>query len=202
MTRVCILNYGSGNLRSVYNLVSQFSDAVISNEVSEIDRASHLILPGVGAFGSSMQKINNQLPIDAIRHQINNGKYFLGICVGMQVLAEVGHEFEINSGLGWLPGSVVRLNCGQQPLPHVGWNNIKIKHSHPLLSQLDERADFYFLHSYVFKQIPEYMILAETEYGEYFPSVVGSGSVFGVQFHPEKSQLSGRQLIKNFLSLR
>jgi glutamine amidotransferase len=201
MPKVCILDYGSGNVRSVYNLLATIvADVEITNAPGAIEGASHLILPGVGAFGASMTKIRNRIPIDVVEREVRNGKPFLGICVGMQVLAEKGFEFGEHDGLGWIPGVVDKLESAPNPLPHIGWNSVDFKGSwSPLLESFDTHQDFYFVHSYVFRPRDAGAVVASTEYGETFCSILGRDNVFGVQFHPEKSQKAGRILVQNFL---
>lgn len=202
-SQVCILDYGSGNVQSVMNLVSTITPSVcISNEPDTIKSASHLILPGVGAFGSSMDRIRASLPLDVISGEVfGEGKPFLGICVGMQVLAERGLEFGDFDGLGWLPGVVRRLEVGNLPLPHVGWNSVEPAKPSMLTAGFGDNLDFYFVHSYVYVATSADNVSAWTEYGERFCSVVERGNVFGVQCHPEKSQKAGELLLRNFLSL-
>ncbi|MFH1148452.1 MAG: imidazole glycerol phosphate synthase subunit HisH [Pseudomonadota bacterium] len=200
-TRVCILDYGSGNVKSVYNLVTTLAEHVeISNEPRAIQEATHLILPGVGAFGASMIKIKNRLPLGIIETDVRNGKPFLGICVGLQVLAEKGYEFGEHPGLGWIPGIVDRIDSHGLPLPHIGWNDIMIKGNSPLLQGLNKQ-DFYFVHSFVFRARSDDSVMATACYGEEFACVLNKGNVYGVQFHPEKSQKAGRVLVQNFLRL-
>jgi glutamine amidotransferase len=201
--QVCILDYGSGNVQSVRNLVSTITSTVsISNDSHAIESASHLILPGVGAFGASMERIRARLPLGVITSAVlERGKPFLGICVGMQMLAERGLEFGSFEGLGWLPGEVRRLAAGDLLLPHVGWNTAEPVRTSPLTAGLGEEADFYFLHSYIYNAPRDEDVVARTEYGERFCSIVERGNIFGVQFHPEKSQKAGEVLIRNFLSL-
>lgn len=203
MKDVCILDYGSGNTRSVYNLVASISQNVtISNTISDIENASHIILPGVGSFGSSMAKIKQLIPMSELSTFIfQHKKPFLGICVGMQVLADIGFEFEKNDGLGWIPGSIDKIKCKDLPLPHVGWNDIQIVKDSVLLNGIDDGSDFYFVHSYVFSPVDKEVIVATTTYGETFCSMVERENIFGVQFHPEKSHVAGRKLMKNFLSI-
>lgn len=202
--RVCILDYGSGNVQSVYNLLATITPAVrISNEPDAIVSASHLILPGVGAFGAAMARVRARIPLahveDAVRVRHTP---FLGICVGLQVLADNGQEFGEHAGLGWVGGTVSRLESGDLPLPHVGWNNIITRRESPLLDQIRSDEDFYFVHSFVMRPAEASDIVAVTDYGEQFVSVVSRGNVHGVQFHPEKSQRAGRRLIENFLASR
>ena len=203
MTAVCILDYGSGNVRSVFNLFSAITDRVkVSNEPSAIRDASHLVLPGVGAFGAAVRKIMDRIPVDLVQEQTVSGKPFLGICVGMQVLADIGTEFGEHRGLGWIPGQVTRLNSGDLTLSHVGWNDIQPVRSDPLLAGLEDAADFYYVHSFVFRPASEEHVLATTRFGESFAAAVRKDQLFGVQFHPEKSQHAGLRLVRNFLGVR
>ena len=203
MIKVCILDYGSGNVKSVFNLLSSLiDDVVVSNEPIMIANASHIILPGVGAFGSAMRKIKETLPLDTLEQEIlTKKKPFLGICVGMQVMASIGVEFGEHSGLGWIEGRVDKMEIKGLPLPHVGWNNVISKKESPLLEGLGNDPDFYFVHSYAFNVKNPESQLASTIYGEEFCSVIQHENLFGVQFHPEKSQRTGIKLMKNFLSI-
>jgi imidazole glycerol-phosphate synthase subunit HisH len=204
MSRVCILDYGSGNVKSVSNLFESIaSRVVVSNDPVEIARSSHLVLPGVGAFGSIMRKIRDSLPMETLERMVlRDGKPFLGICAGMQVLASRGMEFGEHAGLGWIAGKVEQLEANGLSLPHIGWNSIAWKQDSPLLEGLEDESDFYFVHSFSFHaDIPDH-VLATTQYGKEFCSVVQRDNLFGVQFHPEKSQRAGRRLAKNFLSLQ
>lgn len=203
MTRVCILDYGSGNVKSVFNLLNSINaNVAVSNDVAAIRAATHLVLPGVGAFGASMRKVVERVPLDVLRHEVvDSGKPFLGICVGMQILADKGIEFGEHSGLGWIGGVVDRLDAQPHPLPHIGWNSIRIVRDSPLLRSFEPDPDFYFLHSYVVKPTHGTDVLAEAEYGQTFCAIVGRANIFGVQFHPEKSQKAGRLLFENFLRL-
>ena len=202
--RVCILDYGSGNVRSVYNLLLSMRTAcVISNDEKDIDNSTHLILPGVGAFGAAMEKIKNRIPLDILKQNVfEHKKPFLGICVGMQVLADKGSEFGMHKGLGWIPGEVNKLDSGDLPLPHIGWNDIAIVNSCPLLNGLDLLKDFYFVHSYILDPADHSGTMAETVYGKAFASVVQKENIYGVQFHPEKSQEAGKMIMKNFLMIQ
>ncbi|KTT35626.1 imidazole glycerol phosphate synthase subunit HisH [Pseudomonas rhizoryzae] len=202
MTRVCVLDYGAGNVRSVVNLFSSLAPTQLSNDPDVIAAASHLVLPGVGAFGAAMAKVEATLPLPLLRRLVlEEGRPFLGICVGMQLLAEEGLEFGRHRGLGWIPGTVERLASGDLPLPHVGWNDVRPEREHPLLQGLDDHPDFYFVHSYGFQTTEPADVLASVDYGQRFAAMIGRGNVLGVQFHPEKSQGPGRRLLRNFLEL-
>lgn len=203
MANVCILDYGSGNVKSVFNLFSTVADhVVVSNETEKILGASHIVLPGVGAFGTAMRKIRDTLPMESLEQVVLVEKRpFLGICVGMQVMANRGMEFGEHAGLGWIAGSVEKLDAKSLPLPHVGWNNLTCKQESPLLAGLGDDPDFYFVHSFAFHAENPQQVLATTEYGEVFCSVIQRDNLHGVQFHPEKSQRAGIKLVKNFLAL-
>lgn len=203
MGRVCILDYGSGNVKSVFNLFSKIAKhVVVSNEPAEIQQATHIVLPGVGAFSAAMRKILERLPMEDLEQAVlSDKKPFLGICVGMQVLATRGMEFGERLGLGWIEGIVEKLNSNHLPLPHIGWNNISCNRNSPLLAGLGNDPDFYFVHSYAFRLENDQHMRATTSYGEEFCSVVQRENIYGVQFHPEKSQRTGIKLAKNFLSL-
>ena len=199
--KVCVLDYGSGNVRSVYNILKYLGhDVAVSNEKSAIKNCSHLILPGVGSFGSAMEKITAKIPIDCLENSVlNGGKPFLGICVGMQILADEGNEFSKVDGLGWIGGSVNKLSCGDLALPHVGWNEITINQNMSIFDKLKEHKDFYFVHSYAFDTDHCDHILAYTDYGSKFVSVVNKENIYGFQFHPEKSQRAGQLMLNNFI---
>lgn len=200
--KVCILDYGSGNVASVRNSFQRLKiHAVVSNEVKDIFEASHLVLPGVGAFKTSMEKINAKLPLPEIFTQISKGKPFLGICVGMQAMAEIGNEFGAHPGLNLFPGAEVVELPTDLPKPHVGWNSIQVQNSHPILNEIDNDADFYFVHSYFVSKTKDSNIVAVCDYGIKFPAIVAKDNLIGVQFHPEKSQNNGDQLLKNFIEM-
>ena len=200
---VCILNYGSGNVKSVFNMLNFLGyNTKISNDADKIRNSTHLILPGVGAFGASMEKIMNKIPYDVLENEVvQKGKPFLGICVGMQVLADKGMEFGDHDGFGWIPGIVNKIEIKDLPLPHVGWNDIIIKKVTPLFNNINDYKDFYFVHSYVFEVKNKDYIVAQTEYGITFNSIVRKDNIYGIQFHPEKSQKAGQLLLKNFMNI-
>jgi glutamine amidotransferase len=202
--KVCILDYGSGNTRSVFNIFHSLqSNTVISNDISDIESATHIILPGVGAFGASMKKIHEQIPIEALEKEVLvKKKPFLGICVGMQVLADIGYEFGEEKGLGWVKGEVRKLEANNLPLPHVGWNNVVVDKVSPITKDFGDNIDFYFVHSFAFTPADKENVIAHCDYGSKFTSVIGKENIFGVQFHPEKSQRAGTLLIKNFLDIQ
>jgi len=199
---VCLLDYGSGNVRSVANLLEYLRvEHRVSNEEADIDAATHLVLPGVGGFGAAMEKIRQRIPLDRLTAAVHRErKPFLGICVGMQVLADRGEEFGSHPGFGWIPGSVRRLQEHGLPVPHVGWNEVRACSPEAMLGP-HAALDFYFVHSYVFAAHEQEHVVATTGYGEEFASIIRKGTIMGVQFHPEKSQKAGMLLIRNFLRL-
>ncbi len=201
--RVCILDYGTGNVGSVFNALEPLAASVkISNAPADIADATHVVLPGVGAFAAAMTRIKERFDLDRLDRDVRRaGKPFLGICVGLQVLAERGHEFGVAGGLGWLKGEVRRIECGDLPLPHVGWNSIEGATAHPLMRRFYTTPDFYFLHSYCWSGAEPADVVARCGYGEEFPCVLARDNVMGVQFHPEKSQKAGRVLLENFLAM-
>jgi glutamine amidotransferase len=198
--KICILDYGSGNVTSVKNSFDRLDfESFISNEVIDIARASHLVLPGVGAFKASMEKIVNKLPIEVINAQIKSGKPLLGICVGMQVFAESGFEFETHPGLNLIPGTEVIELPEKVSRPHVGWDSLNIQKVHPILSNIDDGADFYFVHSYFVSKLSSSNLVASCDYGLDFPAILAKDNLIGVQFHPEKSQHNGDKLLRNYV---
>jgi glutamine amidotransferase len=194
-----IVDIGIGNLGSLQNaLHSQGWDSVLVSGPNGFDDLTHLILPGVGAFSAAVKRLNDKGLFDRIKEFAAQGHPIMGICLGMQLLAEQGTEGGENLGLGLISGRVVPIRSEGLRLPHVGWNNARQTQQHPLLKGIRNDVDFYFVHSYRFVAENPENILAQTEYGELFPSIVGKANVVGAQFHPEKSQANGLRLIDNF----
>lgn len=158
-----------------------------------------IILPGVGSFPRAMSNLAELGLIDPVRAAAAGGTPILGICLGMQLLFEQSEEFGASAGLGLIPGRVVKIR-NAAILPHMGWDNLNIKDGSTILNGVEQNADVYFVHSYRADTEPEY-ILATSEYGDEIPAVVGSGNIFGTQFHPEKSQKWGEMILKNFVAL-
>jgi glutamine amidotransferase len=158
-------------------------------------------LPGVGAYEAAMKKIKNKISIKNLENEIFiKKKFFLGICVGMQILSEKSSEFGNSQGLGWIKGDVKKIKS--KILPHIGWNEIIIKKNSQIINNIDNKTDFYFVNSYHFDVEDNKLIIAKTKYGESFCSILQKDNIFGAQFHPEKSQESGKTFIKNFLMLK
>ena len=208
-----IIDYGSGNLRSAakaFERASRESGAGMPIKVSadprDVAAASHIVLPGVGAFADCMRGVT-EVPgmIDALTRAVQEQKRpFLGICVGMQLLARRGHEYGTHQGFGWIDGEVYRLDVEAQGLkvPHMGWNELSPTRAHPLLAGIDKGAHAYFVHSYHMVLNDAGSALAMTDYGGPMVAIVGRDNVAGTQFHPEKSQEAGLRLIANFLRWR
>lgn len=234
MKRLMIIDYGSGNLRSVakaFERVAGKDFAIeVSNDAAAIEHASHIVLPGVGAFADCMAGLaalpgmRQALAMHALQRQ----RPFLGICVGMQMLLEKGMEHGEHAGLGWIGGCVISLAeevGGRQAdpalrgapwgaqeartggnynlkIPHMGWNNLHLcSPGHPLLNGIAENDHAYFVHSFHAVCTHGEDVLAEVEYGQRITAVIGRGNLLGTQFHPEKSQATGLTLLRNFLNL-
>lgn len=214
---VAIIDYGSGNLRSAAKAFERaVADAglggmpvVVTRDPDAVARASHIVLPGVGAFADCRAGLA-ALPgmIEALaRAVIEGGRPFLGICVGMQLMAERGFEHGTHPGLGWIAGDVALLAAAGDgrglKVPHMGWNELRLRRpDHPVLAGLGAGAHAYFVHSYVLRPRDPACTLATVDYGEPVPAVVGRDNLVGTQFHPEKSQRTGLRLIGNFLGWR
>lgn len=194
---IVIINYGTGNLKSIKNGFSKIGEnAVISDDIYEMEKADALILPGVGAFGSAMEHLKNYK--DLIHDHINSGKPFLGVCLGQQILFSESEESEGVKGLDVLKGEVLRLPEGLK-IPHMGWNNLEIKNKCSLLEGIDNDY-MYFVHSYYVKPEDENIIAATTNYGIDVPAAICKDNVFATQFHPEKSGEIGLNILKNFIN--
>ncbi|MDP3270031.1 MAG: imidazole glycerol phosphate synthase subunit HisH [Legionella sp.] len=194
-----ILDYGMGNINSVHNALSYLGyEPLVLKTAQEIEQCSHLIVPGVGSYAKAMANIV-ELGMDReIARHVQDGKPLLGICLGMQILSELGEEGGSFSGLGFIPGKVQMLDLPDLPVPHVGWNSLEFHFEHPITEKLKKHVDFYFVHSYFFNVTQVQNILATTEYGTKFPAIVAKHNIVGIQFHPEKSQDNGLLLIENF----
>jgi glutamine amidotransferase len=187
-----IIDIGIGNIGSLRGaLYSQGWDTRTLTTAADMGGVTHLILPGVGSFAVAIQRLLNA--------GLTEGRPLLGICLGMQLLADQGMEGGGAKGLGFIPGKVISFDTDMQlRLPHVGWNVFHPRSQHPLLKGIREDVDFYFVHSYYFDAQDEADIVGTTDYGISYPSFVAKGSVAGVQFHPEKSQRNGLRLLDNF----
>ncbi|MDQ7041775.1 MAG: imidazole glycerol phosphate synthase subunit HisH [Rhodothermus sp.] len=205
---VTLIDYGIGNLRSLEKAFQAIGAEVLRTDRPEdLLQARRLVLPGVGAFGACMHELRHRGLVAPIHEAVRQGIPLLGVCAGLQLLFEESEEHGRHEGLGLLPGRIVRFpdttSDGQRlKVPHMGWNTITYDHPAPLLKDIPDGAYFYFVHSYYAVAANSDDVLATTTYGGIsFPAIVGRGHVFGVQFHPEKSQQHGLQILKNFLDL-
>jgi glutamine amidotransferase len=211
MAQVALIDYGSGNLASAAKALARAAatsghEIVTTADPQTVRGAERIVLPGVGAFADCMRGLS-AVPgmVQTLREKVlKQGAPFLGICVGMQLLASVGREFGDHPGLGWIAGEVVKLEPADPALkiPHMGWNELRIVKSHPLLSGIADGAHAYFVHSYEFKPSLAEDLLATTDYGGPLTAILGDGNIAGTQFHPEKSQATGLALLANFLRWR
>jgi glutamine amidotransferase len=197
-----IIDYGMGNLRSVEKALEAVGGVpLISGDPETVRNADRLILPGVGAFGDAMENLKQRELDNAIRRAVKEGKPLLGLCLGLQLLFTRSEEFGIHEGLDLIPGSVLKIDEPGLRVPHVGWNQIEGEKPNPLLEGVPEGSYFYFVHSfYVQPDNPE-DVLRRTTYGQSFCSIACRDKVWGAQFHPEKSQEVGKQLLRNFLTI-
>ena len=200
---IVIVDYGVGNLGSIINMLKKAgAKAIASSDPDVLLQAEKLILPGIGAFDAGMNKLNEHSLVPLLNYLALEKKVpFLGLCLGLQLMTKKSEEGQ-TQGLGWLNADTVRFkfDVGQAQLkvPHMGWNTIEIRRPHPLFTDLDSEARFYFVHSfYVQSRDPE-IVLAKTDYGGCFHSILGEGNIMGAQFHPEKSHKFGLRLLKNF----
>ncbi len=197
-----IIDYGMGNLQSVKNSCEHLGvKTALVSRPEELGACERLILPGVGAFSEGMENLKKSGLTQSLKTEaVRKKKPFLGICLGMQLLADAGTEGGENAGLGFIKGIVKRLDVPNLRVPHIGWNDITLQRDNPLLTP-DMAADYYFVHSYYFDAADKETIVATCEYGISFPCVVGRGNIFGVQFHPEKSHAFGLRVLKNFFEI-
>jgi glutamine amidotransferase len=202
---IAIVDYGVGNLRSVQKALERVgATAIVTSDPAALDAAQGMVLPGVGAFGDGMDHLRARRLVDPVLRQVEDGKPLLGICLGMQLLFEQSEEMGLHQGLGLLPGRVVRFPDSELKVPHIGWNQLRMTGPRPemtLLQDIPNGTYAYFVHSYYAAPDDPGDLLATTEYGLEFASVVGRGRIYGAQFHPEKSQEVGLQLLRNFARL-
>jgi glutamine amidotransferase len=200
LARVAIIDYGVGNLRSVEKAFHAAGcEAAVSADVGVLRGAERLVLPGVGAFRACMDALAERGFDRLVRERVEEGTPLLGVCVGMQMLFEESEEFGRAPGLGLLRGRVRKFPADLR-VPQVGWNQVAWRRPHPLAEGIADGSFFYFVHSYFCEAADERDALGQTEYGLNYASVVARGNVCGVQFHPEKSQVTGLRLLENFAS--
>ncbi|HEY31509.1 MAG TPA: imidazole glycerol phosphate synthase subunit HisH [Dehalococcoidia bacterium] len=198
---ITIIDYGAGNLRSVVNAIARLGyQTKITSNADDVLAAKVLILPGVGAAGDTMANLNRLQLTGPINQYISDGKPFLGICVGLQVLFTGTEEGGWHDCLDIIPGKVRRLPDGQK-IPHMGWNQVKQVTPHPIFEGIPDETNFYFVHSYYVDPDDKALVAGETEYGITFCSVITHGNLVATQFHPERSGEAGLRIYNNFLKL-
>ena len=198
---VCIIDYGSGNVSSIRSAIDILGiKSIISNNKKDIALSSHLILPGVGSFNNAVSLLKKNIDLNFLENEVlNKQKPILGICVGMQIMANKGYEFGEHSGLGWVPGYVDKLNTDLR-LPHVGWNEVQLTRNN-IISE-SEKPTYYFTHSFEFVAENRDNVCGVSKYGKEFDVFISNKNIYGVQFHPEKSQKDGLKLLNKFIHLK
>ncbi len=203
--RITIVDYGMGNLRSVAKAFEALGcQTLVTSKVQDIQEAKAIVLPGVGSFGDGMDHLENLSLVGVLRQKVVEERTpFLGICLGMQILARKGYENGMCDGLGWIPGDVRKLEPVGVSLkvPHMGWNDVTAKTDDALFASLGPSPCFYFLHSYRLVCADPQVCVAACDYGGEFTAAIHRGNIFGTQFHPEKSQKPGLQLLRNFVGV-
>ena len=197
---VAIIDYGMGNVASVQKALRFLNiESKVTSDFEEINDSKYIILPGVGSFRQAMENLDKRGLVTFLKKKVGDGKPFLGICLGMQLLAERGYEDGITEGLGFIEGDVIRIPESDLPVPHIGWNNVTVR----IPQYFDNLKDnnFYFVHSYFFDAKNLNEVSATVKYGKDLVAVVQKNNVLGTQFHPEKSQTSGLQVLKNFIDI-
>lgn len=198
---IAIVDYGMGNLRSVQKAFESLGfDARTTDNKTDIQNASHLVLPGVGAFADAISTLESSGLKDIMLAEINKGKPFLGICLGMQLMFEKSFENGEYTGLSLIPGVVVRFDVQGLKVPHMGWNELIARDNALFSSEAGKYV--YFVHSYHPARVPDEYIIAETDYGYRFTSAVAKDNIYGLQFHPEKSDGVGLDMLKKFGALK
>ncbi|KKB78818.1 imidazole glycerol phosphate synthase [Devosia soli] len=211
MSTVAIIDYGAGNLRSAANafervarLLDDAPDIIVTADPELVRRADRIMLPGVGAFADCKTGLDAVAGMTEVLDErvIRGTTPFLGVCVGMQLLASEGREKVVTQGLGWIPGAVEKITPSDPALkiPHMGWNTISVLRPHALLAGIPDGLHAYFVHSYHFHTADPAHLVATTDYGGAVTACIGRDNIFGTQFHPEKSQALGLKLIENFLN--
>ena len=200
---IAIIDYQMGNLRSVQKGFEKVGhEATITSDPRVLSKAEKIVLPGVGAFADAIAEIRRRELVEPIERAVAAGKPFLGICLGLQMLFEVGYENGEHQGLGIVPGKVVRFDVpADYKVPHMGWNQLAFRRACPLLAGLDDGVHCYFVHSYYVVPTDRAVVATETSYPEPFCSMIWRDNLFATQFHPEKSQRDGLRMLKNFAEL-
>ena len=215
MKKICVIDYDSGNIKSVYNalrtvLVGSKNSIVVSSKKEKIKEASHIILPGVGSFNTCIEGLKRKRVLDILEEKVfKSCEPFLGICVGMQMLSTSSFENGCHSGLNWIPGKVTKISQinKSMKIPHMGWNKLKIKRQDSFIKSLKEKLDLkknfraYFVHSYELILEDKNNLILSTEYGGEITAMVKKENIIGTQFHPEKSHLFGLKFLETFIEI-
>lgn len=215
MKKICVIDYDSGNIKSVYNalrmvLVGSKNSIVVSSEKEKIKEASHIILPGVGSFNTCIEGLKKKKILNILEEKVfKSCEPFLGICVGMQMLSTKGFENGLHSGLNWIPGKVTKISQINESMkiPHMGWNKLIVKRRSKFIKNLEEKVDLkknfsaYFVHSYELILEDKNNLILSTEYGREVTAMVKKENIIGTQFHPEKSHLFGLKFLETFIEI-
>ena len=199
---IAVIDYGMGNLGSVSNAIRSLGgDVLVTQKPSDLKKADKIILPGVGAFRNAMDGLTDLKLVNPLKEELEKGKLYLGLCLGLQLLFKRSVEGTGSAGLGIFEGNVVRFKQDTLKIPHMGWNQVEIKNNCPLFNDIENNSFFYFVHSYYVKPVEEDIVAGVTDYGTKFTSMVWKKNIYAMQFHPERSQDIGLKLLKNFMEL-
>jgi glutamine amidotransferase len=200
---IAVVDYGMGNLRSVMNAFAEIgAPAELVADPAAVDRSERVVLPGVGAFAQAIATLRQSGMADALERFRSSGRPILGVCLGMQLMCGISEEDGIHEGLGWIRARVVQFQRNQgHKVPHMGWNALSLARSDAIFEGIEEESDVYFVHSYYVACELAEDVLASTEYGVKFASIFGRENLYGMQFHPEKSQSIGLRLLSNFVRM-
>lgn len=200
---IAVVDSGVGNIRSVVNALTFIKAAhKVTKDAKDLASANKIIFPGVGAFCDGMKAVHQSKLLKSLEEEVlQKGKLYLGICLGMQLLAKKGYEDGEYDGLGWINGNCRVIKSTGVKLPHIGWNDVMQNKDQPLFKGIENPDTFYFVHSYIVEPEDKSTIAATCDYGEQFCASIHQKNIYGVQFHPEKSQNNGLQLLRNFVSI-
>lgn len=198
---IFVIDYGMGNLRSVSKALEHLGAEVrVGSDPADLKNAEKIVLPGVGAFGDAVEGLKSRNLLQPVKDCLKTGQKFLGICLGMQLLLETSEETPGAAGLGYFQGSVDLFRSKTIKVPHMGWNQVTLRREHPLMHGVEDQSFFYFVHSFFVNPVNRDIVVGSCSYGdEEFAAIIGNDHVFATQFHPEKSQQAGLQILKNFI---
>lgn len=197
---ITVVDYGMGNIRSVVKALELYTDDVrVSSDPASLSGARAVVMPGDGAFGMAMENLASGGWVSPLKEYIASNGYFLGICLGYQLLFDSSAEFGDHAGLGIIPGRVIRFSDPSLKIPHMGWNRVDFKRESQFLEGIESGTYFYFIHSFYPELADQSWLVGEAEYGVRFGCIVGRGNLLAAQFHPEKSHTAGLKIIENFV---